>query len=209
MVKVANNKLRVGTLVMLSDQQTIQEEMDKNNYVSGVDAKVVEVTEYTEQNGNLKISVAKLDRENNYVITVEASDGEYYSVLAFVPDAFSVNGFPGGNRVDLLDAGFHWLFNPPDNLLDENFKANTLEFSKEMNNERDGEVANFIPLHDTLYGTSSENKLFAFAHYRADREWDNTECFILEHGDLEDEAGGYITFFQGAILNDGELEVLK
>jgi hypothetical protein len=207
MTKVANNQLTVGSLVKLSDQQTIQEQMDKKNYVSSVDAKVVEVTEYEEQNGNLRISVAKLDLENLYVITIEAADGEFYSVLAFVPDAFDVNGFPGGNRVELLDVGFHWLFNAPAD--ENNVVVNELEFADALTNERAGEVAVFKPLHNTLYGTSSENKLFAFAHYRADREWDNTECFILEHGDLEDEAGGYITFFQGAILNDGELEVLK
>lgn len=207
MVKVANNKLKVGSLVKLSDQQTIEEEMNKKNYVSSVDATVVELTEYQEQNGNLKISVAKLDRENSYVITIAAADGESYSVLAFVPDGFTVNGFPGGNRNDLLDCGLEWLFEAPAD--PDNWVLNELKFTNEMWNERDGIEACFKPLHDTLYGTSSENKLFAFAHYRADREWDNTECFILEHGDLEDEAGGYITFFQGAILNDGELEILK
>lgn len=206
MSKVANNQLVVGSLVKLSDQQTIQEEMDKKNYVGSVDATVVEVTEYSEQNGNLKISVAKLDRENNYVVTVEAADGEFYSVLAFVPDAFNINGFPGGNRIDLLNNDFHWLFDDPE---DQDYIANELAFAKQMTNQRDGEEAVFSPLHDTLYGTSSENKLFAFAHYRSDRPWDNTECFILEHGDLEEEAGGYITFLQGTILNDGELEVLK
>lgn len=202
MVTKLANQLIVGSIVKLSDQQTLQE-----NSLNSVDAAVVEITEYAEQNGNVKISVAKLDRENLYVITKESADGEFYSILAFVPDAFDVNGFPGGNRMDLLDAGFNWLFEAPAD--ENNFVVNQLEYSKELTNERGGKVATFRPLHDTMFGTSSENKLFAVAHYRADIEWDNTECFILEHGDLEDEAGGYITFFQGAILNDGELEVLK
>lgn len=205
MTKLAT-ELKVGSLVKLSDQQTIEEQHEKKNYVDSVDAVVVELTHYVEQNENLRLTVAKLDKENTYVITIEAADGEFYSVIAFVPDAFSINGMPGGNRIDLLDNGYHWLFDDPE---DDDYIANELAFTKAMINNREGEEAVFSPLHDTLYGTSSENKLFAFAHYRADKPWDNTECFILEHGNLEEEAGGYITFFQGAILNDGELEVLK
>lgn len=197
-------KLKLNSLIKLSDEQTILEQHRNKNYVDSVDYKVVKVTEYVEQNKNLLLQVAQLDAENLFIITVEANDGEHYHVIAFVPDAFKLGDMLGGNRQDLLENDKSWIFKEPADV--DNFFLSELEFTDSLFNED----IQYVPLFGaTLYGSSSENKMFALQVLRATSETKNTEIFILEHGDLEGEVGGYITMFQGAILNDGELEVLK
>lgn len=196
--------IKVNSLIKLSDEQTILEQHKNKRYVDSVDYTVVKVTDYVEQNKNLRLQVAQLDTDNLYVITVEADDGEHYHVIAFVPDAFKLGDMLGGNRADLLENDKSWIFKEPQDI--NNFILNELEFTDSLFNED----VEYVPLFGaTLYGTSSENKMFALQTLRATSETKNTEIFILEHGDLEGEVGGYITMFQGAVLNDGELEVLK
>lgn len=196
--------IKVNSLIKLSDEQTILEQHKNKRYVDSVDYTVVKVTDYVEQNKNLRLQVAQLDTDNLYVITVEAGDGEHYHAVAFVPDAFKLGDMLGGNRADLLENDKSWIFKEPEDV--NNFILNELEFTESLFNEE----VEYVPLFGTtLYGTSSEDKMFALQTLRATSETKNTEIFILEHGNLEDEAGGYITMFQGAILNDGELEVLK
>ncbi len=196
-------EIKPMSLIKLSDEQTILEQHKKKRYVDYVEHIVVKVTSFEEQNQNLRIHVAQIDTPNLYVITVEAKDGEHYSVVSFVPDAFKVGEIFGGNRQDLLENDMSWIFTEPKDVND--FMLNELEFTKSLFNEE----VEYVPLHDTLYGASSEESMFAFAHLRATTETKNSEIFILEHGNLEDEAGGHIMMYQGAVLNDGELEIIR
>ena len=191
-------KLKVGSIVRLSDSQTIHEQFQQKNYVDYIEARVASVKVFTEQNAAVKITLAQLDIENLYVINIEAEDDDGYSILSFVPDAFKP-----GNREDMLQNGCAWIFAEPEDV--DNFILNDLSFSANIFNDE----IEYTPLHDTIYGDSNDKKMFAMVHYRSTKNCDNTECLILEHGMLEDLAGGYIMFFQGAILNEGELEVIK
>lgn len=189
-------QIKVGDLVTLTDQQTIELLMKdkKAGFAMGVELTVRSVGRLREQNRLAEWIVAEFEP-----VRIEGEDSVWYLVVKIVDDSFDLrvmfvpDGVPSGSRHDLLEAGHTWLFMPPED--EFNFEAGDLQFTEAIDQQIDGQ--------DVVYHQKHQGVLFAeydedprlpnvtypqFAtvlEYRTDAGIDNPEILVLELGGVK------------------------
>jgi len=224
--------IQLKDLIQLSDEQTIEYLMEKGhkNIEHGADFTVTRKRVITAQQGPSKWFVFDISFANFvWILVVKTVGADFDLKIYYIPD-----DFVEGNRDDVLDNDFAWLFDEPENL--DDYKSSELSFAKEI--EEDDNVL-FIS-DGLIYGECREGAEKSFAtvvEYSTTSDLENPNMMILEFNNIEewsekevvevedegyegaevtvtqgvniDEENSFITLLQGCKVNMNDVSLLK
>ncbi len=216
--------ITLDSVIMLSDQQAIQDSIKAGNGAVPRNYTVVGIRTIVEQRQMATWKLYRLnDSEQELWLMAKMVDGAtdlrvYYAL----PD----DSFHPGNRRDLIERGDTWLFQQPAD--PQHFTYDALEYTYAITGpSEDGKPPVTFALKEqgVLNGAMTAeppepgivNPIFVtLAEYQApDGATDNPELLLLEIGGVDIDGngdnpyGGLITLWQGAAMDENEIEVLK
>ena len=206
--------LRVGDIVTVKDQQTIEALMRKQgSYARGLDLRVKIKHVITEQNQIMHWYWYDLEWDD------VSGMGNQHLVVKIVDDAFDTRitsepaDFPQGSRYDLLDQGHEWLFLPPED--ENNYNPEDLSFTEEIPQTLDDqEVLYKIKPQGTLFGEMTTTpkqsgihgpQFVSIVEYSSEQQCESPELMLLEIGAARGD--GFIMMLQGRNVSPHEIEV--
>jgi hypothetical protein len=211
--------LRPNSTVTLRDEQTVQEMLDAGDAdVSlGRDYFVKSVIDIREINDAAEWILVELDSprdEDRIWLSVKVAGDELALNVCF-----SADGFDPGNRRDMLDREFYWLFDEPTDL--DNYRLTELVYASrlrlpvlvgEEEREVDFEKIGGAEFHGRVRLTPPEPRMSEMmatvAEYLTTAAVPNPRVMIFEVGRPGNEFGGNIMFLQGAGIRTSEVDVL-
>ena len=211
--------LALQSTVTLRDEQTIQEMLDDGeaDVSVGRDYLVKSLVRVREMNGAavwLRFELESVREEDSVWLVVKIADKDL--ILSVY---FSAEGMEPGNRQDMLDREFFWLFEEPKD--PDNFRHNELAFANRLQlpvmvGEEEREVefeklggiehhgkVSYLPVLDGM-----EQMMGTVVDYQTEADVPNPRIQIVEIGRPENEFGGNIEFLQGADIRTSEVDVL-
>lgn len=201
MVKLMINK---GSLVKLSDKESLSSAYSEGKYVDYVEYKVIEVEVF--DFGETHYILHTLDEANLYLLEKVFNDESYF-IFCTIPDFFFVGDNYGGSRQEYLDKGCQFLFKEPKDV--NNYEICNLELTDFIpGNSDEGKEVEYVHIEKSLHGLVSDN-MVELKHFRCN-DIVNTEMVIIEIENLINKCTGhdsYIRVFNGYVLNEGEITV--
>ncbi len=212
-------KLRLKSTVTLRDEQTIQEMLDAGDAdVSvGRDYFVDSIISVREMSGAAQWLRLELDsvREDDRIWLGVKIAGDELTLSVF----FSADGMDPGNRRDMLEREFYWLFEEPKD--PDKFRhaelayANRLQLpvmvgdeEREVDFDKLGGIEHHgkVLFHPPQEGMSE--MMATVVEYQTTADVPNSRIQIIEIGRPENEYGGNIEFLQGTDIRTPEVDVL-
>lgn len=228
--------LKPGDQVVLTDEQSVMEGLEKGLGTGGLHHQIKKVTTIKEMNGLCEWLLFKLDSEDELVLVVKIVD-EDIDLGVYAP----IGDVDIGDRQDMIDDGHLWLFEEPEDpddfeVTELNFTAEMLRFFGEGDDEkevgfprkRQGELFGTVDTQPAESGV--ENLMATVVEYATGEDVQNNEVLLLETGatgtieidydEEEDEEttvetetrsesrGGLIELFTGTSVRSSEVDVL-
>ena len=201
--------IKPHSIITLRDEQGIEDSLEKEGSVKGVDYEVNSIQRIMENNSLAEWLFFNLaDKDQNVWLMVKIVD-EQISLKVY----FEVDEFEQGNRKDIIEREDLWLFEKPEDL--EHFDYNDLKYALEIIQPTDkGKIIFRQKGQGELFGTCTQNpvqsgmeEIFTtIVEYDTVDDCDNPELLILELGDNKE--GGVITLMLGTEINLNEVEVM-
>ena len=209
--------LKVGSTIILKDEQTLQDMIDRGETITaGRDYVLEEAWRIRESRDVAEWQFLRIrsphDEDATWLQVKSAGDQISAGVY------FEADGFQPGNRRDLLDQNHFWVFNEPKNpasyqVLDLNYASHLyfnleldgevreVEFTKIGNQEYHGHAQADPPVkdNDRMAGTVAE--------YETMLPVPNPRVVFFEAG-LPNGDGGLIRMLQGSEIRVSAIEVL-
>lgn len=212
-------RLKPDSTVTLRDEQTIQEMLEQGDgdLSQGRDYFVKSVITIREMNEAAEWILFELDapRDDDSIwLVVKVADKDLALSVYFAAEEFEP-----GNRKELIDREFFWLFEEPGNPDDFRFvelayasrlrlpvmvgeEEREAEFRKLGGMEFHGKVE-FTPPREGMSGMMA-----TVAEYDTSENVPNPRLLVFEIGRPDNEYGGNVTFLQGANIRTSEVDVL-
>lgn len=206
--------LKPGSVVTLSDKDTMKALLLKGSVAIKADFIVESVTKVTEASGLAEWLLFKMRDENQYLL-VKIVDEEMDLRVYREPEDFGPD-FAPGDRADQFKAERYWLFQQPDN--PDDFRYLELRYTHDINvGCKGGEIRFTQKLQGELEGEAVDNPLktgveypllSSIVEYGTVGQSPYTELLILENGSAECDTGGLIRLYVGNPINPKEAAVL-
>lgn len=183
-------KIKIGDIVNLKDRQTIIQIMKEKvgDYGAGANLAVKEVHNFSLNDA--KANWILVETDTSLVVLFKVVGEVYETRVIFKPE-----GFPEGDREDFKENGCGWLF--------EN--AHGDDYADIITN---GDLE-YKEKHPALHPTLDSN-------FATVKEWkcpkpgaENPEIIIFEVGGVDDPRGGFIKFFMGTTISNGDVELYQ
>lgn len=212
-------KLKAGSIITLSDQQTLEESVRRGQGVQPRDYVVDQVLDIRHIEGFAEWLLIRMqDEDDEQYLVIKIVDNSLEARVFFEPGE---DVFQPGTREDMISSGDFWLFQEPEN--PEQFEFDKLQFADSFNwtflDDQDEEVEveyqikqTGVLYADAVYRPSQEGLRPMFAtwiEYKSAEDVPNPEAVIMELGGEEKEEGGWITVMFGCKVNLTEIDVLE
>lgn len=231
--------VRPGDIIALTDEQAIQDSLEKGLGAEGMQYEVKRVTRIRELNELCEWLLFDLDSEEELRLMVKIVDNEIDIRIYFAAEEFRA-----GDRVDMLEQDCYWLFKEPED--PDNFDPVELQFTEELEwsvpLDNDGVVDNVLFQQKgfgELFGkvtitpaeSGMDNLVASVVELVTNEDVPNPELLIMETGavgsiviDYDEEEdketteetetdserrGGLIELFVGTPINLSEVEVFS
>ena len=205
-------EIKTGSTITLKDKQAIEDAMEKGKGVSGIDYMVKQIYRLHELNSRVQWNLFQLDDVHETLwMSVKMVEQEMDLRVYFEHPQFT-----SGNRKDMIDQGYFWLFKTPDN--PDNFVYNDLNFASRIDIEAENSQVHvynqkkFQEMH--YYCTpdpvqKEDSTLMAtLVEYQARALCDNPELLIFELGGSYGQEGGLIRLMPGCSIGTTEIDIL-
>ena len=220
--KTWRDTVKVGDILTLTDEQTLADLMDEKaaNALRGLDLTIVEKERIKQQDGDFEFIWFELEgyksegRDVPLWLAVKIAKGARDLDLRIY---FQPDDFEAGGREDVIDAGNHWLFEPPED--EDDFILGELEHASTINNddEEAGKVV-FEAKTPTVFGecwraSETEPIFISITEYLANKACKNPECITIEYGGLDEDGnqsdeGGFVVFRQGETTDANSIDIM-
>ena len=214
--------VRPGSVIKLTDEQTLLRNMD------GIDYTVQRVETVMESGGLMEWILLRLESVSGESLP-DGRDDEPMIMVKIVDANMDLRvyreagDFDQGDRVDMEECDNLWLFFEPDD--PDDFDVRDLRYTEYIEYEVDGDddgdekVVRFEQKHPEQNGevatepsgSGSSPMMAVVSEYSAvDDDYKDSEAVIIEIGsdDAMEERGGLISFMLGHTINPTETEVL-
>jgi len=207
--------LKGGDIITLTDEQTIADLMDDQtkNAMRGIDLTIGCPEAIKHQNGDFELIIYPLEGyKQDMWLMVKSVDEDFDLRIYYEPADFE-----RGNRAELIDKGYLWLFQEPaepDSAIPSELKHAL--YIENTDPETDEQII-FRSKAQTSFGESislGEDPIFVqITEYLAEDEHKNPELMTIEYGGLDEDGdeldeGGYIKFFQGETIQPSSIDIM-
>jgi hypothetical protein len=201
--------LKVGDIVNISDSQAIEQDMQDNDEIDGIEYAITSIDTYSIKDdlGTFKFFNLKDMSEQSQALkmVVKIIDNEIDHFIYF-----QIDDIPVGNRVDFLEQGFEFFFSNHE----EDIDPLDLEFNPDLSDPT-GKVYNkYMETLGEIGHVPAESGIdeplmcqVVEYLYEGEEEVENERLMIIEEGD--GECGGLITLLSGTTLTLADIEIYK
>ena len=167
--------IQINDLIQLSDEQTIEYLMGEGveHIEHGADFTVTRKRVITAQDGPTKWFIYNICLADFvWFVVVKAAGVDFDVKIYFLP-----GGFEEGNRDDIIDNDFAWLFEEPEDT--DNYESSKLAFTSEFEEDDD----TIFKVEEVVYGECKEGSEKSFAtvvEYLTSSDIENPEMMVLE-----------------------------
>ncbi len=211
-------KLGKDSVITLSDEEALDEAMEKGEGLKGVDYLIT------------KKKVIRYEDKviEWYIFEIEGDDEVCWFMVKIVGQEMDLrvyyrpDGFDPGSRAELVENGFVWLFEPPED--EDDFVPGDLEYAKYPDVppvDDEEEKVNYVakqpgPLfarYKSYPGSSSDPSFITVVEYSSEEDCNDPEMLVLEEGGLDEDGdpaphGGWVTILLGTPLDFNEVDAL-
>jgi hypothetical protein len=215
------DSIKVGSIVQLDDQQTLEFLIEKGfeGIEHGADFEVKRIKDISEQDNLAIWRIIYIEfKEILWYLVIKMIDGENQLRIYYQPDDFDC-----GNREDMINNYSEYLFKHIEDM--DNCNLNDLEFADSIMDHEFEYTSEGV-----FYGASVEDGKEDFAtvvEYATDTECENPYLLVLELCNVEtieqydedddvcgsetdiDFNNGFIMLLQGCDVNINDIEVLN
>lgn len=180
-------KFEVGKSVFLSDIQTLAVYTnDTGKAIDNICNKIVDIERFKDYKETV-VELVKLEDYGLYIIS-RVFDGYQDIYLGFCPE-----GFEFGDRYDVIDSGFHFIFEYNESVYDAIYAKNIESNNGEFN----------LQSTQTVY---QDKEMCVFSEWLCENQIDNPYLLVFEMGSKADSS--LIKMFECVLLKENELEVV-
>jgi len=214
------NKIKVGSIIQLDDQQTLEFLLAEGLTVSsnGADFEVVRVKDISLNDDSVQMKIVYLEfKDILWYLVVLNTGGEISLKIYYQPDDFIF-----GNRKDMLENECFYLFEAPED--EDNVIPEDLIFSTKIEDEE----IEYKSFYGVMYGTSVEEGKEDFAtvvELSTKEDCEDTDLLIIElcnvaienqpeeYEDSEpivdiDSSNSFIMYLKGCSVEMNDVEIL-
>ena len=216
------NKIRIGSIIQLDDQQTLEFLIEEGLSVSsnGADFEVVRIKELSLNDGSVKMKIVYIQlKDIVWYLIVNDIEGDIKLKIYYQPEDFTC-----GNRDDVIKNEFFELFEQPE---EEDYVASDLIFATDITLD-DIEYKTF---YGVMYGSSTEDGEEDFAtvvELSTETECEDTDLLIIELCNVEveeqldddgyteadpivdiDSSDSFVMYLKGCSVEMNDVEILN
>jgi hypothetical protein len=208
------NNIKVGSIVQLDDEQTLEFLLTQKLPVSsnGADFEVVRIKELSLNEGSVKMKLVYLQL-NDILWYLVISDicGEISLKIFYQPDDFNF-----GNREDVVKDGSLYVFAAPED--EQNYSVKDLLLTTHL---EEGDIE-YNSMNGVMYGTSNEDGIdedfLTLVELHTETKCQDTDLLIIELCSIKnrlaknidiDNINSFIMYLKGNLVQINDVEVLN
>lgn len=197
--------MKIGSIVYLSDEQTLEDQMSKGSVASVATFTVSRFRKFTHENG-ISWEIIEFEEDPDLFLIKKSVDNLFDWFVYFRPEHVEF-----GSRKDFLDDN-SWIFDVD---YDQDFydiNPDELDFAEVISDdglEFRNSTGTMIGDDIREDGGRVHDEMFLITEWEAENNVDNPFLLALETSSIDEGAEGFVLFLQGCIVSNSDVKILN